>query len=1010
MAPVQNHFTIIPNAPSAINGDFGEDGSSRPLVAPMTTKQVKKAYQKKTKVPKLSKAEQRRQELFEQDRIRREFEKEKNQARARLARDRKKEKEDKERAEKKKKGLPLVEVHPSQDTISRFLCGKPRKEPSNKVNASPSPNPNPKHKAPGPSNIVVARNAEDSGTDSGTLSAGDEDEVGNEEPPPKKQRIETPPCDPVPTRCSPEVAIEELVQTASNDVATPISNDVAKSQIESAHDVDEMLEQELVCQQLLSESSCIPSSPAKKGEIKEEVKKSQADNAIEGGGVESERMLPKLPEVASSHALENISQPQAVPDQPAMLEKQSWQSTGSSPAPAEVRTMEPKKNVALPTARKALQDLPARDTILRDNITPLKPRLVPTKPTTTPRNSTMSSAKHMFRKPPVPVSASRLSSQPHNGTLMGPPPRPPKFRSPARATGSSVNRPKFVSKVPQVDNHQSLGAANLGQGLSIPPSSTQQFMMSHLDDFFPSPSQEVRELYDEPVASLRTEYSQAMSTSQESMSMSSPSIRQIQPSKVPMLPGASAQVHYTDSKNAAPNPEKQDVTRDSQPSELATHEPCDVQATKCSIDISFLSTQDLVLSQDWMDPKEDMDSSFPMQSYNAGAPVEEPTTSKVEPPLIHEIGVKATPDSLCRKGTDTKGHDRSKHRQISPAPQISRIERDLAKGGDSLESTSISRNAGQPSSKSRDKPKSQGSVGGRSYVSRNDLGESGSAISKSAKNSKHVSQCTNISTSQDKCISRQPSRRDSGALADPTKPRKAAPAPPHYSTKPLFASTNRDFRSKYLIERNKTAVWESSSARRRVQEAVDQFNREEEEAAERLLMEYVSESQESPALTTAPTTTPDPATTTTAGGRPSNSGRPPPPPSRPSDERPKKQTVNQLSSCPPPTTPTLKRNEPTQRPDSIGSGSMQKQQPQHQGAGGQRRPNNSRQPGGSYEEMLALLGQQQLKKTSQPKDAGEGGAAAPAPAPEPAPAPPPPASQETDYGDVELDDELYGFL
>ncbi|KAI1818786.1 hypothetical protein GGS20DRAFT_526852 [Poronia punctata] len=123
MTRVQNTFCIVPDAPSALNAD---DAGRQMIKPPMTTKQVKKAYQKKNKGPKISKAEQRRIELFEQDRIRKEFEKERNQARARAAREKKKEKEDRERMEKKKKGLPLVDVRPSQDTIARFIRVKPK--------------------------------------------------------------------------------------------------------------------------------------------------------------------------------------------------------------------------------------------------------------------------------------------------------------------------------------------------------------------------------------------------------------------------------------------------------------------------------------------------------------------------------------------------------------------------------------------------------------------------------------------------------------------------------------------------------------------------------------------------------------------------------------------------------------------------------------------------------------------------------------------------------------------
>ncbi|KAH8653714.1 hypothetical protein BX600DRAFT_471517 [Xylariales sp. PMI_506] len=121
MAPVQQTFSLIPQLPSVLNGAAQSDGSARDSRRPMTTKQAKKAYREKNKAPKISKAEQRRMDLMEQDRIRRELEKERNMARAAKAREKRKEKEDREKAEKKKKGLPLVEVHPSQDTIARFV-------------------------------------------------------------------------------------------------------------------------------------------------------------------------------------------------------------------------------------------------------------------------------------------------------------------------------------------------------------------------------------------------------------------------------------------------------------------------------------------------------------------------------------------------------------------------------------------------------------------------------------------------------------------------------------------------------------------------------------------------------------------------------------------------------------------------------------------------------------------------------------------------------------------------
>lgn len=89
----------------------------------MTSKQVQKAYKAATRAPRISRAEARRQEKLEQERIRKEFEKDKAAAKARALREKKKDREAAEREVKKKKGLPLVRVRPSQDTIAWFVRG-----------------------------------------------------------------------------------------------------------------------------------------------------------------------------------------------------------------------------------------------------------------------------------------------------------------------------------------------------------------------------------------------------------------------------------------------------------------------------------------------------------------------------------------------------------------------------------------------------------------------------------------------------------------------------------------------------------------------------------------------------------------------------------------------------------------------------------------------------------------------------------------------------------------------
>ncbi|KAM6478614.1 hypothetical protein HDV62DRAFT_370848 [Trichoderma sp. SZMC 28011] len=113
---VQRTFTIVPPAGPAERTPVNN--------RPMTSKQVRKAYKEANRVPRVSRAEQLRQERAEQERIRKEFEKDKAALKARTLREKKRAKEQAEREEKRKKGLPLVNVRPSQDTIAWFVRGK----------------------------------------------------------------------------------------------------------------------------------------------------------------------------------------------------------------------------------------------------------------------------------------------------------------------------------------------------------------------------------------------------------------------------------------------------------------------------------------------------------------------------------------------------------------------------------------------------------------------------------------------------------------------------------------------------------------------------------------------------------------------------------------------------------------------------------------------------------------------------------------------------------------------
>jgi hypothetical protein len=90
---------------------------------PMTSKAAKKAYREANKLPKISKAEQRRIEAEEIARQKKEYEKEKAAGKAKVAREKKLKKEAEERAKRKELGLPEPSrfVRPSQPTIKTFV-------------------------------------------------------------------------------------------------------------------------------------------------------------------------------------------------------------------------------------------------------------------------------------------------------------------------------------------------------------------------------------------------------------------------------------------------------------------------------------------------------------------------------------------------------------------------------------------------------------------------------------------------------------------------------------------------------------------------------------------------------------------------------------------------------------------------------------------------------------------------------------------------------------------------
>lgn len=483
----------------------------------MTTKQAKKLYRQANKGPKLSKAEQRRIELMEQDRIRKEFEKERNQARARTARERKKAKEDKEKEEKKKKGLPLFAVHPSQDTISRFVSRVDSAKQSGLSAANPLLE-------------AVRQDAGtateiESGADTGEEDEGDCDNYDvsdkeNQRPannseegreakrprlsqsgPKKSERtqyiVHQRPAGAV-TKTSREIESEPNSRASSVDVADPVN----KNRPEDRPIADTVLTSS-----------------------RKEIKSGSTDGVMKCNAPVELVSLRAPPPPAVSTVSKTSPQVRVLP--PGL---QKHRDTGSS-----VRK-DPQKCQIQPQSHAG------------------------------PNHCGVPS-----KNPDVSIGHQRRLINSPAGQM---PPPPPKFKTPTNPSNHFSGRSKFLPKhfpTPQQRppaREQDSAKQSGVHSTNVLPSSTQLFLLNHLDDFFPTPSQEASELFGDD--GLKDD---ANVPTRASISLETPSIpcsevnrghKAARPSKTPS---------ETMSKSQLPPP-----------------------ATEGPFDFPFLSTQDFVFS------------------------------------------------------------------------------------------------------------------------------------------------------------------------------------------------------------------------------------------------------------------------------------------------------------------------------------------------------------------------------------------------------------------------------
>lgn len=440
MAPSarQRTFEIVPNAP--VLGQQNPGDKAQPIYSkpPMTTKQAKKLHNQKNKGPKLSKAEQRRIELMEQDRIRKEFEKEKAQARARTAREKKKAKEDKEKEERKRKGLPLVDIHPSQDTISRFIS---------RVGTAIGVKPD----STSIHTLDSVREDSEPVTDA-CESANDEGHEEDDESNKENQETFEDPGQERPTKrrrlSQPDDAAGRMTPVASQFRAGPVAKAAQRYGAESysrasSVDTDDPINQTLLEEQIIADVELASSRKTR----------STSDES---------------PEVLlAEHIAESTPQPI------------------SSTGPVKSAPKEP--FVPCPST---VQEQPTQQPTI-----PIKKELGPRAQAAGHAPSNLGYGA--FNKPRSPHISAPPPRSADTSSAFKKPMVPPKFKDTVMQPSSNAQRPRFLSKhIGAAQQRQDCQARQL-PGLASPcplPTSTQAFLLENVDDLFPSPTQEAREL------------------------------------------------------------------------------------------------------------------------------------------------------------------------------------------------------------------------------------------------------------------------------------------------------------------------------------------------------------------------------------------------------------------------------------------------------------------------------------------------------------------------------------
>ena len=460
MPAFQQTFNLIPANPS--------NAAPKP---PMTSKAAKKAYLKANRGPRISRAEQRRLEKEELDKQKKEYEKERNAAKAKSVRERKAAKIAEEKDNRRKAGLPEPSrfVRASQPTISMFArAGGKRVWQQIEMES-------------------VEEDSED------TMGEENLQPVDRAEPPAKRVAEEQESDEEFgvfPSMSQADALLEKIdssnVSIVEEETGPKASS---KSKYKDSPDFGNFPTLSHLSQEIdtlpIGSNSKLRSSPRLRREV------SPKDPVFRRNSQKLPKQKPKTPQeetplisqmladLATTQLQSEVAEAEArsdPADQP-VLQKSPGSITIAKPLSPSYTTRSSGRNPINNSKRRS----PTNSTLQQRSVN-LPPPKGPLPPRDLPQNRSADAIalpKQIAQKT-VPEKCFRD---------MPPPPMPTAGRK-AAFIAPCPNRSKAVpANMPK--NRFAKRAEN------IPPTPTQLFLENNLDDFLPSPSQEIQELLDD---------------------------------------------------------------------------------------------------------------------------------------------------------------------------------------------------------------------------------------------------------------------------------------------------------------------------------------------------------------------------------------------------------------------------------------------------------------------------------------------------------------------------------